>query len=92
MIKFRGKVLTVEDEMRDIPDKDKDGNRLPTKTSHRCISITMLVKDGSRSVPLVVKGFDSPSSFVCPKEGEEWETPTIRAFDARFKSVPECSI
>lgn len=92
MVKFKGQVLTVSDEVRALPDKDKDGNKLPTTTEHRMTSMTLLVKDGSRSVPLLVKGFDLPATFVLPKEGETWETPEIGSYQSKFKAIPEASL
>lgn len=92
MITFKGKVLTVEDRVGEFNDKDKDGNKLPTKSQKRITSIVLLVKDGSHLVPLVCKGFELPTTFVLPKEGEEWETPEIQSYQAKFKSVPECNI
>ena len=92
MLTFKGKVLTVSDEIRPLNDKDKDGNKLPTTTDHRMTAVTMLVKDGSRQVPVLVKGFDLPSTFQLPKEGDDWETPEIGSYQSKFKAVPECSI
>ena len=92
MFKFKGKVLSVEDSIRDFNDKDKDGNKLPTTHKARITNIVLLVKVGTRSVPLVCKGFDLPSDFVLPKEGDEWETPEIVSYQSKFKTVPECGI
>lgn len=92
MIKFKGKVLSVDDRVQEFNDKDKDGNKLPTKSQKRITSIVLLVKDGARSVPLVCKGFELPSTFTLPKEGDDWETPEIQGYQAKFKAVPECAI
>ena len=92
MFKVKGKVLSVEDSIRDFNDKDKDGNKLPTTHKARITNIVLLVKVGSRSVPLVCKGFDLPSDFVLPKEGDDWETPEIVSYQSKFKTVPECGI
>ena len=92
MIKFKGQVLTVTDEERQFHDKDKEGNKLPTTTTHRVTNITMLVKEGTRSVPVLCKGFDLPTTFVLPKEGETWETPEITSYQSKFKPIPEIGI
>lgn len=92
MFKAKGKVLSVEDSIRDFNDKDKDGNKLPTTHKARITNIVLLVKVGNRSVPLVCKGFDLPSDFVLPKEGDDWETPEIVSYQSKFKTVPECGI
>lgn len=96
MIQFQGKVLSVEDSVRDFYDKDKNGNKLPTTHKARITNIVLLVvkktKDGTRSVPLICKGFDLPSDFVLPKEGDVWDTPEIVSYQSKFKTVPECGI
>ena len=92
MIKFKGQVLTVSDEVQAFHDKDKDGNKLPTTKDHRITLITLLVKDGTKSVPLVCKGFDLPATFQMPKEGDTWETPDIVEFKSKFRAVPECAL
>lgn len=92
MIKFKGKVLSVEDGVREFNDKDQNGNKLATKHNARITNIVLLVKDGPRSVPVVCKGFDLPQTFTLPKEGDEWETPEIVSYQSKFKSVPECGI
>lgn len=91
-IKFKGKVLTVEDGIKDFNDKDKQGNKLPTTHKARITNIVLLVKDGASSRPLICKGFDLPADFALPKEGEDWETPAITAYQSKFKTVPECAI
>lgn len=92
MIKFKGLVIQVQDEQRDIADKDKDGNRLASTSKHRFTNITMLVdcEHGKRVV--IVKGFDLSSNFKSPAEGKEWTTPEIVEYRARFRAVPEASI
>lgn len=92
MLKFKGQVLSVEDRIQDVPDKDKDGNKLGTTHKARMTNIVLLVKDGSRSVPLVCKGFGLGDDFKIPKEGSDWETPEIQNYQAKFKAVPECNI
>ena len=92
MIKFKGKVLSIEDGIKDFYDKDKDGNKLPTTHKSRITNIVLLVKDGPRSVPLVCKGFDLPADFSLPKEGDDWETPEVVSYQSKFKTVPECGI
>lgn len=92
MIKFKGKVLSIEDGVKDFYDRDKDGNKLSTTHKNRITNIVLLVKNGTRSLPLVCKGFDLPADFVLPKEGDDWETPEITSYQSKFKSVPECGI
>lgn len=79
MIKFKGHVWQVADEEREFFDKDKDGNRLSTKTRHRVTTVVMQVKVGSAPNMLTLSGFDLPSTFQLPNEGVEWETPSLRS-------------
>ena len=92
MIKFKGQVLTVKDNIQGFAKKDKDGNKTNEIVNHRIIEIVMLVKDGTANKPLVVRGFDTPSSFAVPVVGETWETPEIMEYKSRFRAIPEASI
>ena len=92
MIKFKGQVLTVKDGVQAFAKKDKDGNKTNEMVNHRIVEIVMIIKDGTANKPLVVRGFDAPSSFVCPQIGEQWETPEVVSYQSKFKAVPECSI
>lgn len=87
-----GDVLSVQDEEREFQDKDKQGNPLPSKTKHRITTVSLLVTEGKSRIPCVVKGFDLPTTFALPKEGDKWTTPTILAVDQKFKPFPELSI
>ena len=92
MIKFKGQVLTVKDEVREFAQKDKDGNRTDKMMPHRVVEIVLLVKDGTASRPVVVRGFDAPASFVSPSAGDTWESPEIVEYKSKFRAIPECSI
>lgn len=92
MLKFKGKVFAVTDEMREFHDKDKDGNRLATKTAHRVTQISMTVKNGEIPVSVVLNGWDLPSTFQLPQEKQDWETPSIREFRQLSPLVCECRL
>lgn len=92
MLKFKGNVYAVIDEMREFADKDKDGNRLSTKTSHRVTQISIQYQNGKIPVILVVNGWDLPANFQLPKEGAEWETPELREVKRVSPLVCDCRI
>ena len=92
MFKVKGLVSSVSDEKRSFAVKDKDGNPTSMMKEHRICQIVMLVKDGTATKPVVVRAFDPAPSFVCPKEGDTWETPEIMEYRATFRAVPEIGI
>lgn len=92
MFKLKGTVSSVSDERREFAVKDKEGNPTSVMKPHRICQIVLLVKDGTAVRPVVVRAFDPDPSFVCPKEGEQWETPEIMELRAKYRAVPEVGL
>lgn len=92
MFKLKGTVASVSDERREFAVKDANGNPTAVMKQHRICQIVLLVKDGTAIRPVVVRAFDPDSQFACPKEGEQWETPEIMDYKAKFRAVPEVGI
>lgn len=92
MVKFKGIVFAVQDDMKEFHDKDKDGNRLPTKTAHRITQISMSVKNGKMPVAVTFSGFDLPANFQLPHIDQEWESPSVREFKQVSPLVCECRL
>lgn len=87
MLRFKGQVQFVKDEVREIPVKDKDGNQTGATKPHRIVEIMMLIPQPDKSLrAIVVRGFDA--KFECPKNGQEWETPEVRRYDATSEACP----
>ena len=90
MIKFKGIVLEVKDETIQVPVKTKEG--LPTGMNKdlRSVKIQLLCKlpDGKGQRAINVTSINPDSSFKVPDEGKEWETPSVRKYDAT-KGFPE---
>ena len=87
MLKFKGVVQFTKDEIRELPVKDKEGNATGATKPHRILEIMMLIPQPDKSQRvIVVKGFDS--KVECPKNGQEWETPEVRRYDASVEACP----
>lgn len=81
MLKYKVQVLSVLDEVRAFADKDKDGNKLSTTTNHRVTTISASYTDGKIPNMIVIHGWDLPSTFILPKQGEAWDTPSLRSIN-----------
>jgi hypothetical protein len=92
MLTFKGKVLFVTDETRELAVKDKNGVPTNLTKNHRFTKIQMMVKDVALGAdrPLLVHTIDAPSTFVLPKIGDLWETPEVRRYDVK-NGIPEVS-
>ena len=78
--KIKGKVKKVVDETREMLGKDGQ-----TKVQRRIVNIALIDKDGDF---VKVTSFDP--KFPLPKEGEEWEIPSVKkweCFDGMVQNV-----
>lgn len=91
-LKLKGKVVIVSDEQKSFPQKDKDGNLLPSlpPVMHRVTNIVITEK--SSGIQCLVKGFDLPSTFVVPAIGADWETPPLKGLSDRGFGLPEVNV
>lgn len=81
MLKFKSKVLFVQDEYKDLPIKDKNG--VPTQLTKRYhfLTIQAMVKDNDLKCdrPIVIKAVDP--SFPPPAVGSDFETPEVKKYE-----------
>ena len=82
MLKFKGKVLNVDDRQIQFRAKDKDGNRTGDLETHRSISIQMLITSADGQMfACVVNKFDPDANFKIPLSGKDWETPEVQRYE-----------
>lgn len=93
MLQFKGKILGVTDEVRQFPEKDKNGVPTGRLNDRRIVKIQMLCssEDGKNQFAINVSSFDPDRSLVVPKVGTDWMTPEVKKYD-NSKGFPEVSI
>lgn len=70
MLTFKGKVLNLKEDDRELLQKDG-----VTKVTRHIVKLSMMTKDGM----IVLSAFDP--KFEVPKIGQDWETPEIRRYE-----------
>lgn len=83
MVRVTGKVINSEKNAITVYDKDKDGNRLSTSRQVEVFTLGLLCHDDidKQTYIAVCKKFDVPESFVYPKVGDTYTTPSIRRLE-----------
>lgn len=92
MLTFKGQVLQVTDETRQLPEKDKQGVSTGRMKDVRFVKIQILcdAADGKSKFAANVTAMN-PTNLVVPKVGATWETPEVRKYDAST-GFPEISL
>ena len=83
MVRVTGKVINSEMSTITVYDKDKDGNRLSTYRNVDVCTLGLLCHDDidKQTYIVVCKKFDVPPTFVYPKVGDTYTTPTVRRLE-----------
>lgn len=92
MLTFKGMVLAVDDTTTQLPVKTKEGMPTGMTRDFRVVKIQLLVTLADKSQRAInVSSISPDSSFKIPKQGDTWETPEVRKYDAT-KGFPEVTV